>query len=234
MGSTRSLGTPASAHLDTPCGEIGGVKIDPTAAYDPMARQIRSKAKGVGTLAELVESVMVGSINRQLTEINCQLLPQPLVVGASFQPMVEKSQTMVERLKELKGSMSYVAFGALAGKTGQAAYKWFHGGNVEDSTLRALVSKEPYKSQGVTVEWIRYGKIPEPKGSAAPTQLSMAAMDIARRWMALTPERQDMIRDLIHSMSFLEENFPSMRKRRPKNEHYSAFEAAMARDMPGT
>lgn len=64
---------------------------------------------------------------------------------------------MSDRLRELKGAMSYEAFGALAGVSAQAVQKWMAGGNATDDTLERLVSNEPYKSRGVTVEWIRYG-----------------------------------------------------------------------------
>jgi transcriptional regulator with XRE-family HTH domain len=66
-------------------------------------------------------------------------------------------ETMADRLRQLKGRMSYEDFGALAGVSAQAVQKWMSGGNVTDKNLLQLVAHEPFKSRGVTVEWIRYG-----------------------------------------------------------------------------
>lgn len=140
-----------------------------------------------------------------------------------------KAESMADRLRQLKGDRSLEEFGHLAGVSAQSALKWLAGGNVKDATLLVLVSKEPYKSQGITVEWIRYGATHATVGEAP--NLSMLAVDVAQRWMALSPERQDWFRDLIYTMHFMESRFPAMRKGRPKGEHYSGFESAVEREM---
>lgn len=61
--------------------------------------------------------------------------------------------------------------------------------------------------------------------------LPTLAQDIARRWMSLSPDRQEWFRDLIFTMAFMEERFPAMRKGRPKGETYSALERAIVEDM---
>lgn len=61
--------------------------------------------------------------------------------------------------------------------------------------------------------------------------LSFMAADIAKRWMELSPDRQDWFKDLLFSIHLMEERFPAMKKGRPKGEHYTSFEAAVVRDM---
>jgi transcriptional regulator with XRE-family HTH domain len=221
---TRSGGTPASAHFETPCGETGGEKIAPIAEYEPMARQTLSKAETAGVAS------MAASVNRQLMLVNPRLLhaePWPV----QHQPMVEQRETMADRLKELKGNMSLEKFGALAGVSSTSAMKWLKGGDVKDSTLRKLIAHEPYKGRGITVEWIRYGDSAMESRATAAAGLSMMAIDIASRWMALSEERQDWFRDLIFTMHFMEVRFPAMRKGRPKGEHYRGFETAVEKEM---
>lgn len=64
---------------------------------------------------------------------------------------------MADRLREMKGAMSYEAFGALAGVSAQAVQKWMTGGNVTDEKLERLIASEPFRNRGFTVEWVRYG-----------------------------------------------------------------------------
>lgn len=137
---------------------------------------------------------------------------------------------MAGRLRQLKGEMSLEQFGALAGVSATSAMKWLKGGDVKDATLRRLIAHEPFRSQGVTVEWIRYGQERTIHPDAAQG-LSLMAIDLATRWMALSPDRQDWFRDLIFTMHFMEARFPAMKKGRPKGEHYSGFESAVERDM---
>lgn len=134
---------------------------------------------------------------------------------------------MADRLRQLKGEMSLDEFGALAGVSATSAMKWLKGGNVKDANLEKLVAKEPFKSRGVTIEWIRYGDA----GKGQKVDLSLMAQDIAQRWMGLSSDRQDWFRDLIFTMHFMETRFPAMRKGRPKGEHYSGFESAVEREM---
>jgi transcriptional regulator with XRE-family HTH domain len=61
--------------------------------------------------------------------------------------------------------------------------------------------------------------------------LTPLAMDIARRWMALSPDRQEWFRDLIFTIHFFEERFPALKKGRPKGESYTNFERAAERDI---
>lgn len=196
-----------------------GVKMEPTAAYEPKARQTRSNG------VPLVCSFIPVSINRRLIEINPQLL-HGKVRPAHHQPMVEKDG-MVARLKEMQGELSLEQFGALANKSAQAALKWLKGGNMKDATIHALVSHERFRGRGYTVEWVRYGT----KAKDGSNELSLLAQDVARRWMELSSERQDWFRDLIFTMHFMEQRFPIMRKGRPKGEHYSGFERAVEADM---
>jgi transcriptional regulator with XRE-family HTH domain len=168
---------------------------------------------------------MAASINRQLTKINPELLSRPKPLE-HHQPMVDND--MAGRLKQLKGDLSYEKFGELAGVSATSVMKWMKGGNVTDASLRRLIAHEPYKSQGITVEWIRYGAT---KAEATRGGLTMLAADVAEKWMQLSPERQDWFRDLIFTMHFMESRFPAMRKGRPKGEHYSGFETAVERDM---
>jgi transcriptional regulator with XRE-family HTH domain len=200
-----------------------GVKIPPTAAYEPRARQTRSK--GVGG-----KSLIDRRINRWFKKINSRLLHGALEF-AQHQPMVDTPphETMADRLREMAEGLSLEEFGALAGVTAQAALKWLKGGNVKDATLAKLVSHPRFNGTGWTVEWVRYGTMPGK--TAAPKELSMMAIDVARRWMALSAERQDFLRDLIFSMSFMESRFPAMKKVRPKGEHWAGFESALQREM---
>jgi phage repressor protein C with HTH and peptisase S24 domain len=97
--------------------------------------------------------VMARSINRQLTKRNRQLLhvEHP---ASDHQPMVE---TMADRLRQMKGDLSYEAFGELAGVTGQTVQKWMDGGGASDEVLERLVNSERFRGQAYTVPWIRYG-----------------------------------------------------------------------------
>lgn len=64
---------------------------------------------------------------------------------------------MADRLKLLKGSMSLEEFAAHAGVSKQAVQKWLNGGDATDDNLAKLLSNERFKSQGATVQWVRYG-----------------------------------------------------------------------------
>lgn len=219
-GITRSGGIPEAPHLETACGETGGSNMAPTAAYEPISRHASTKGA----------SFMDGIINRQLTDFNPRLLV-PISTSGHHQPMVE---TMADRLRQLKGEMSLEQFGALAGVSATSAMKWLKGGNVKDATLKRLLSHEPFRGRGITVEWIRYGSqglgLEEPATSGT-AGLSVLAIDIARKWMRLSEDRQEWFRDLIFTMHFVEKRFPAMRKGRPKGESYTNLEAAFERDM---
>lgn len=135
---------------------------------------------------------------------------------------------MAARLNSMKGTRSLDEFGRLAGVSAQAAMKWLNGGNVKDATLQRLVDSGPFCGR-YTVEWIRYGDaIPSQQDASG---LSLLAVDLAKRWMALSPDRQDWFRDLIYTMHFMESRFPAMRKGRPRGEHYAGFERAVEQDI---
>jgi phage repressor protein C with HTH and peptisase S24 domain len=81
-------------------------------------------------------------------------------------PKSAAAQTMGDRLRELMGDLSYEAFGELAGVSAQAVQKWLNGGNITDRSLERLLRHEPYRSRGVTKEWVRYGATPSVAGAA--------------------------------------------------------------------
>lgn len=86
---------------------------------------------------------------------------------------------------------------------------------------------------GVTTEELRSAYMPagEPAAKYRRDELPTLAQDIARRWLALSPDRQEWFRDLIFTMAFMEERFPAMRKGRPKGESYAHLERAIEQDM---
>jgi transcriptional regulator with XRE-family HTH domain len=185
-----------------------------------MRRQTFSKGDGAAV------SFMPRSINRQLMKYNPRLLHVERA-RRDHQPMVEK---MADRLRQLKGDLSYEAFGALAGVSAQSVQKWMAGGNVKDATLRKLLNSEHFKGRGITLEWIRYGDtIAATK--AQEGGLSQLALEVARQWTELSEDRRDWFRDLIFTMRFVEKRFPAMRKGRPRGESYTNMELAFERDM---
>lgn len=166
---------------------------------------------------------MAPSINRQLTAVNSGLLHGG-TSAVHHKPMVEK---MAGRLRQLKGDMSLAAFGEIAGVSSTSAMKWLKGGNVKDEHLEKIAAH--FRDRGITVHWLRYGgRVGE---ESELDNFSPLALDVAKRWMALSPDRQEWFRDLIFTMSFVEERFPAMRKGRPRGEHYTALERAIERDM---
>lgn len=136
-------------------------------------------------------------------------------------------ETMAARLKQLKEreKKSYEAFGAIAGVSAQAVQKWMVGGDVKEANLSKL--GRYFK---VTPMWIRYGVDVAQQADAAGI-ISPLARDIANRWMALSDDRQEWFRDLIFTTHWIERRFPTMRKGRPRGEHYAAFEAGVEREM---
>jgi transcriptional regulator with XRE-family HTH domain len=214
----RSGGTPFVAHLATACGDKGGEKIAPTAAYEPIRRQAFSKA-GFSTPA---------IINCRLMRFNPQLLPQG-VAAAHHQPMVE---AMADRLRKLMKSqgLSYEKFGAIAGVSAQAVQKWFAGGDAKDGPLAKLATH--FK---VTVAWIRYGdekaKPSAREASANYGGLPPAAVDLVTRWMGLSPDRQDALREIIFTMHWVEKRFPAMTRARLKGYSYDELEHAFEKTL---
>lgn len=90
-------------------------------------------------------------------------------------------ESLADRLRQIKGTMSLADFGELAGVSAQAADKWLKGGNVTDKNLTALAEK-----CGVTVQWLRYGNSPRKPGAAKETaDLTAEAIEVARAWMRL-------------------------------------------------
>lgn len=89
---------------------------------------------------------------------------------------------------------------------------------------------------GVTLEQLFNGDDPaDPNkkkgGPAEPTRqppvpgtLSALAIDVARRWEALSDERREWFRDLIFTVSYVEERFPEMRKGAPRGANYPSWE----------
>ena len=61
--------------------------------------------------------------------------------------------------------------------------------------------------------------------------LSPLAQDIGRKWQSLSAERQELFRDLIFTMHYMEKRFPAMKKGRPKGESYTNLERAIEQDM---
>lgn len=98
----------------------------------------------------------------------------------------------------------------------------------KEATLRAIADYF-----GVTTDQLRgfAAKSGEPAGKYSREQLPALAHDIAKRWLALSPERQEWFRDLIFTMAFMEERFPAMRKGRPRGESYAHLERAIETDM---
>lgn len=137
-------------------------------------------------------------------------------------------ETVPDRLKKVMDGKGW-GRGELADAAGvslQAVHKWMHGGKISPAATKKLAKKA-----GVTEAWILFGDeaapaTPEPAGGLSPI-----AVDLARRWMALSSERQEWFRDLIFTTHMVEERFPAIRKGRPKGEHYAAFEAAVEKDM---
>lgn len=101
----------------------------------------------------------------------------------------------------------------------------------KDSNLRKLAAYF-----GVHVDVLRGVEDP-PKADPALraseplVNYSALSLDIAARWMTLSPERQEWFRDLIFTMAFVEGRFPAMRKGRPRGERYTSLEAAIENDF---
>lgn len=171
---------------------------------------------------------MPRSINRQLMDFNSRLLSD-FVRAGHHQLMVE---TMAARLRQLIESedLSYDKFGEIAGVSAQAVGKWMKGGDVKEASVQKLASH--FK---VTATWIRYGGAEkgQARESLAPysKDLTPIALDVATRWMKLSPERQEAFRDMIFTTSYVEERFPSMKRGRPKGESYDNLETAFEKDM---
>jgi transcriptional regulator with XRE-family HTH domain len=137
--------------------------------------------------------------------------------------------TMAARIRALRKGLglSLQAFGDLAGVSAMAVQKWERGGEIKPVHLSHLVRK--IDDANVTEEYLRFGRTAA--AGAGPDGLSPLAIDIARRWSALSSERQDWFRDMIFTMHFVEKRFPAMRKGRPRGETYDRLEAAFERDM---
>lgn len=109
------------------------------------------------------------------------------------------------------------------------------------SRIASGVTKEPKEKTlravadyfGVTTDQLRGFAAPAggPSAKHSREQLPALAHDIAKRWLALSPERQEWFRDLIFTMAFMEERFPAMRKGRPRGESYAHLEQAIETDM---
>lgn len=82
---------------------------------------------------------------------------------------------------------------------------------------------------GVSASWLEHGDA-EVAGVAQPAQqelagtLSALAIDVAKRWEALSDERREWFRDLIFTVSYVEERFPEMRKGAPRGANYPLWE----------
>lgn len=135
---------------------------------------------------------------------------------------------MAERLLNLRDRehLTNQQFAEIAGVSLQAVHKWIKGGDVKQVVLERLA-----KHFKVKPSWIRYGDVGEFAADANGSDLSPLAVDVARRWMMLSPERQEWFRDLIFTLAFIEKRFPAMRKGRPRGESYDALERAFEHDM---
>jgi transcriptional regulator with XRE-family HTH domain len=156
---------------------------------------------------------MARIINRQLMFINSRFLPTD-AGPAHHQPMVDKA--MASRLKQLMADtgLSRPQIAELAEVSTTAVMKWMKGGNVTDATLRKLVSKEPLKSRGITVAWIRYGDTQTELpivGESVPSYLTPEAVNVARIWMHLSPGRRAKFFEEMAWANFFESKFPPYR-----------------------
>jgi transcriptional regulator with XRE-family HTH domain len=182
----------------------------------------------VQTCRSAVDASMAGSINRELISINPQLLPPPGAPG-HHQPMVE---TMAKRLRQLvkREGLSLEKFGDLAGVSATSAHKWLNGGDVKEANVKKLAAHF-----GVTPAWIRYGQQAAIEAHEAVDKYSpglpATAIEVATRWMTLSTERQDALREIIFTMSYIESKFPSMRRSRPSGESYDSIETAFEKDL---
>lgn len=134
----------------------------------------------------------------------------------------------IRKLREGLG-LSLQGFGDLVGVSPTAVQKWERGGEIKPATLARVVARVREREPSITEEYLRFGERAMISGDI--DGLTPLALDIARRWMALSTERQDSFRDLIFTMHFVEKRFPAMRKGRPRGESYDRLEAAFERDM---